>query len=76
MGMRAILIKNHFTLTSDRAQVASDEIGFPVFGGIALNHSVGGLNLHAVEAALKLGAKIVWADIDPWTGNIDPQSVS
>ena len=24
---------------------------------------------------LATGAKIVWADVDPWTGNIDPESV-
>jgi hypothetical protein len=34
--------------------------GFPVFGGIALNHSVGGLNLEAVRVAVKMGAKQVW----------------
>lgn len=60
MAMRAIVIKNHFVITSDRAQVATDEAEFPVYGGIALNQSVGGLNHHAVDIALKLGAKIVW----------------
>jgi predicted TIM-barrel fold metal-dependent hydrolase len=60
MGMRAILIKNHFTETAGRAQVATAETDFAVFGGIALNFSVGGLNSHAVELALKLGAKTVW----------------
>lgn len=60
MGMRAIVIKNHFAPTPDRAQLASAEADFPVFGGIALNLSVGELNHHAVEVALKLGAKIVW----------------
>jgi hypothetical protein len=60
MGMRAILIKNHFTETAGRAQLASAAADFPVFGGIALNLSVGGLNPHAVRAALKLGAKAVW----------------
>ena len=25
---------------------------------------------------LAAGAKIVWADIDPWTGNIDPQDIA
>jgi predicted TIM-barrel fold metal-dependent hydrolase len=60
MGMRGILIKNHFVVTADRAQLASDEADFPVFGGIALNLSVGGLNHHAVDVALKLGAKVVW----------------
>ena len=60
MGMEAILIKNHFTETAGRAQLATDATGFRVFGGIALNLSVGGLNPHAVRAALKLGAKTVW----------------
>jgi len=60
MEMRAILIKNHFTETAGRAQLVTDASGFPVFGGIALNLSVGGLNPHAVRTALKLGAKTVW----------------
>jgi predicted TIM-barrel fold metal-dependent hydrolase len=59
-GMRAILIKSHVALTSDRAEIASQQADFPVFGAIALNLPVGGLNLHAVEVALKLGAKEVW----------------
>ncbi len=60
MGMRAIVIKNHFDSTAGRARLATDETGFPVFGAITLNHSVGGLNPHAVDFALKLGAKVVW----------------
>ena len=60
MGMRAIVIKNHFVTTADRAQIATDQAEFPVYGGIALNHSVGGLNSHAVDITLKLGGKIVW----------------
>jgi hypothetical protein len=59
-GMRAILIKSHVTLTADRAEVASQVADFPVFGAIALNLPVGGLNIHAVEVALKMGAKVVW----------------
>ncbi|XBO85557.1 DUF6282 family protein [Bacillus licheniformis] len=31
-----------------------------IFGSIALNYQVGGINVHAVEAALGLGAKTVW----------------
>lgn len=60
MGMRAIVIKSHFVPTADRAQVASEMTEFPVFGGITLNLTVGGLNRHAVDVALKLGAKVVW----------------
>lgn len=60
MGMRAIVVKNHFVDTAGRAQLASAEADFAVFGGVALNHSVGGLNPHAVDACLRMGGKIVW----------------
>jgi predicted TIM-barrel fold metal-dependent hydrolase len=59
-GMRAILIKSHVVITADRAEIASQQADFPVFGGIALNLPVGGLNLEAVEVALKMGAKEIW----------------
>jgi hypothetical protein len=59
-GMRAILIKNHYFETAGRAQIATDIADFPVFGGIALNLTNGGLNRHAVKMALKIGAKQVW----------------
>ncbi len=59
-GMRAILIKSHVVITADRAEIASQQADFPVFGAIALNLPVGGLNLEAVEVALKMGAKAVW----------------
>lgn len=35
------------------------ESDFELFGGIALNRSVGGLNPYALETELKLGAKVV-----------------
>ena len=59
-GMRAILIKSHFSETAGRAALVRQLTGFDVFGGIPLNLSVGGLNPHAAAAALKLGAKTVW----------------
>jgi deoxyribose-phosphate aldolase len=59
-GMRAILVKNHYSETAGRARLASDVAGFPVFGGIALNLTSGGMNKHAVRMALKMGAKEVW----------------
>ncbi len=43
-----------------RVPCTSEATDFPVFGGIALNLSVGGLNPHAVRSSLKLGAKTVW----------------
>ena len=59
-GMRAIVIKNHFFETASRAALARMTTAFQVFGGIALNWSMGGLNPAAVEPALKMGAKMVW----------------
>jgi len=59
-GMKAVLIKSHATITGDRAQIAQNVAGFPVFGGVALNWHVGGLNKYAVECAAKLGVKEVW----------------
>jgi hypothetical protein len=58
--MRAVLIKSHVTITADRAQIARAVTGLPVFGGVALNWQVGGLNKYAVECAAKLGARQVW----------------
>jgi hypothetical protein len=59
-GMRAILVKNHYFETAGRAQLAADVADFPVFGGIVLNLTNGGLNKHAVKMALKMGAKQIW----------------
>ena len=67
MGVRALVIKSHFVPTMDRANLVNmvrkekyPDSDFEMFGAIALNESVGGINPKAVEAALKLGAKIVW----------------
>jgi hypothetical protein len=60
-GMGAILLKSHSTLTSDRATIAEKIVaGIRVFGSLTLNHAVGGLNAHAVEAALGMDAKEIF----------------
>jgi len=60
-GMRAVLLKSHVVPTPDRAAIAEKVIGeIRVFGGLALNASVGGFNPAAVEAALRMGAKEIW----------------
>ena len=63
-GMRALVFKNHFTMTADRAWLAMQEVdGIEIFGGVALNHAVGGLNAEAVRqlAAFSGGrGKVVW----------------
>jgi hypothetical protein len=60
-GMRAVLIKSHVTLTADRAWLVEQVVpGIRVFGGLALNHAVGGINPAAVDVALRLGAAEIW----------------
>jgi len=60
-GMRAVLLKSHHTLTADRAALSAKQApGLAVFGGLALNLSVGGLNAVAVETAITMGARQIW----------------
>jgi hypothetical protein len=49
-GMRAIVLKNHYVPTANDAYLTRKVVpGIEVFGGIDLNHSVGGINPAAVE---------------------------
>ena len=49
-GMRAIVFKQHYLETASWAYLVSRMVpGIQLFGGIALNRSVGGLNPNAVE---------------------------
>jgi hypothetical protein len=60
-GMRGILFKSHHTITADRATIAGKMVpGIKVYGSLALNDAVGGLNIEAVEAALRLGAREIF----------------
>lgn len=59
-GMTAIVVKSHSTDTAARAELAAEIVGFPVFGGVALNHAVGGLNPYAVRETARQGGRIVW----------------
>ena len=59
-GMGAILIKSHVCCTVGRAAIATYVTGFPVYGGITLNHPAGGLNPEAVRVSIEMGAKKVW----------------
>lgn len=63
-GMRAVLLKNHFTMTADRAAIAMAQVdGLEIFGGLVLNRAVGGINPEAVRqmAAFSGGrGKVVW----------------
>ena len=58
--MHAIVLKSHVEPTTGRAKIASKISQFPVFGGVVLNNSVGGLNPDAVSSCAELGGKFVW----------------
>ncbi len=60
LGMKAVMLKSHHTLTADRASLAASQAEFPVFGGLVLNQPVGGLNPVAVETAIEFGARQIW----------------
>lgn len=63
IGMRAMVAKSHhhntqmdiLAMKGRLAQVAAT-----AYGGIALNSTVGGLNVHAVRMCLRMGGKVVW----------------
>jgi hypothetical protein len=69
-GMRAIVLKNHYTATTDRARLAMTAVpGIEVFGGIALNRAVGGINPEAVLRMVEMEGRrgrIVW--LPTWDG--------
>src|ERR1039457_7393299 len=49
-GMRGIVLKNHFEPTASLAYLVRKVVtGIEVFGGVALNLPVGGMNPHAVD---------------------------
>jgi hypothetical protein len=63
-GMRALVLKNHVTMTADRAVLVMKAVpGIEVFGGIVLNNAVGGINPAAVEWMHRMSGgrgKVVW----------------
>lgn len=63
IGMRAILVKSHHHNTvMDLLAMASQlaDAPTPVYGGIALNTQVGGMNPSAVAMSLGMGGRCVW----------------
>lgn len=63
-GLRGLVLKNHFTMTADRAALAMQEVGgIEVFGGIVLNRALGGINAEAVRKMAQFEGrrgKVVW----------------
>ncbi len=63
-GFRAVVLKSHHHNTvMDILSIESTVLAglrLRVYGGIALNGTVGGLNPRAVELCLKMGGRVVW----------------
>jgi hypothetical protein len=63
-GMRAIVLKNHFESTAGTVYLVRKVVpGLEVFGGMALNLTVGGINPAAVEHMVRVSGgwgRIVW----------------
>lgn len=64
VGFDAIVVKSHhLSMQTDVLALGPaglDDLPTRVYGGIALNHTVGGINPYAVELVLALGGKVVW----------------
>ena len=61
-GFKAILVKSHHhsMLTDIQAVESCGPLPIKVYGGVALNNYVGGINPVAVELAINRGARIIW----------------
>ncbi|MFI1408388.1 DUF6282 family protein [Streptomyces sp. NPDC020707] len=63
IGLRAMVAKSHHHNTQMDVLSMKDRlagVAATVHGGIALNSTVGGLNVHAVRMCLRMGGKVVW----------------
>jgi uncharacterized protein DUF6282 len=59
----ALVYKDHFYLGTAHAMILEKlfpETNVKLFSGVALNNASGGINPHAVNHAINIGAKIVW----------------
>lgn len=63
-GMRAIVVKSHHHSTSPDLVTLNNhvlrELPVQVFGCVALNGYLGGLNPYVVDMTLRMGGKVVW----------------
>ena len=59
--MGGLVLKSHDYPTQPLAWALDAEFdGIDVYGGLALDHGVGGLNPDAVDVSLSIGARVVW----------------
>jgi hypothetical protein len=77
-NLAAIVIKDHHLPSVGAATTVSTHLRgvkkLKVFGSIALNSPVGGLNPKAVEVAIGFGAKVVWLTTVSCQNHIDKHS--
>ena len=62
-GFKALLYKDHYYLGVPHAVILEKlfpDTGVRLFSGLALNNANGGINPHAVDHAVSIGAKIIW----------------
>ena len=61
VGIRAVVLKSHEYPTAPVAYILSQIVSdITIFGSVCLDLEAGGLNIYALEASAKLGAKVVW----------------
>jgi hypothetical protein len=63
-GMRALVLKNHYEPTASLAWLVRKQVpGIELFGGIALNRTIGGINAAAVDRMTRVKGgwgRVVW----------------
>jgi hypothetical protein len=63
IGIRALLLKDHWYSATPVTELLNKHFkhfNVTLLSGVPLNNPVGGLNIHAVDHGIKLGAKLVW----------------
>ena len=70
-GMKALVYKSHSYTAAVAALVNRMIPDIEIVGSICLNYEVGGINVHAVENAVMLGAKVVWMPTFSSANSID-----
>ena len=63
VGIRALLVKDHYYSATPATELLNKHfkhLKVTMLSGVPLNNAIGGLNIHAVEHGIKLGAKLVW----------------
>jgi hypothetical protein len=63
-GMKGLILKDQHGMTANQAYLLKKYVfknaPIHIFGGMPLNNATGGISVHAVNAAITYGAKIIW----------------